>query len=77
MAASEAARQWAGTTAWILLVFSSMVLISYGIVRAGWSIWLPHSEKQEESWNGGLYIFAGWAVSIAAGVWSQVRQRRR
>jgi hypothetical protein len=70
---SEASRRWAGTIAWILLILFSVVLIGYGIVRAGWYIWLPRSEEQEESWNGSLYIFAGCAVSIAAGVWSHVR----
>lgn len=55
------------------MVFASMVLISYGILSAGWHIWLPSPAAQEESWNGSLYIFAGCAVSIAAAVWSEVR----
>lgn len=50
-----------------------MVLISYGILRAGWHIWLPSPAGQDESWNGSLYIFAGCAVSLVAAVWSQVR----
>ncbi|MFC0457885.1 hypothetical protein ACFFGR_15195 [Arthrobacter liuii] len=73
MAASEAACRWAGTITWILLVLASMVLISYGIVRAGWHRRLPSPAVQEESWNGSLYIFAGCALSLAAAVWSNFR----
>ncbi|UUL75641.1 hypothetical protein NG819_15845 [Pseudarthrobacter sp. Fe7] len=73
MAASEAARRWIGTFAWILLVLASMALIAYGIVVAGWQIWLPSPAGQEESWIGSRYIFAGCGMSLAAAVWSHLR----
>jgi hypothetical protein len=50
-----------------------MGLISYGIARADWYIWLPNPAEQEEPWIGRLYIFAGCALSLSAAVWSGVR----
>lgn len=70
---SQVSRRWAGTIAWVLLVLSSMVLIGYGILRAGWHIWLPNPAEQEETWIGSRYIFAGSALSLAAAVWSPFR----
>jgi hypothetical protein len=70
---SEANRRWTGTSAWVLLVLASMVMIGYGIARADWHIWLPNPAEQEETWIGSRYIFGGCALSLAAGVWSGVR----
>ncbi|WP_223252989.1 hypothetical protein [Arthrobacter sp. AFG7.2] len=69
-------RRKAGTIAWILLVLASMVLIGYGIWRAGWHIGLPAQGEQEEVWVGRAYIFAGCALSLAAAVWSGARDNR-
>lgn len=70
---SQVSRRWAGTIAWVLLVLSSMVLIGYGILRAGWHIWLPNPTEQEETWIGSRYIFGGSALSLAAAAWSHFR----
>ena len=70
---SDATRRWAGTTAWILLVFSSLVLVGYGIARAGWFLWLPTPAEMEQSWTGNLFVYAGCAVSVAASIWSHAR----
>jgi hypothetical protein len=75
-ATKEAGRQWAGTITWILLVLASMVLIGYGIARAGWHLGLPAPAEQEEVWIGRGCIFAGCALSLAAAVWSGVRDNR-
>jgi hypothetical protein len=61
------------TIAWILLVLASLVLIAYGIVRAGWHIWRPAPGDMEESWTGGRYVYAGCALSFTAAVWSGIR----
>ena len=73
MAVSTAGRRWAATIAWVLLVLTSMIMISYGVLRAGWHIWLPNPAEQEEAWTGSRYIFAGSGLSFAAAVWSHVR----
>ena len=70
---SETTRRWAGTSAWILLVLTSMIVIGYGIVHAGIWLWMPTPAEQEASWIGSLYIFFGWLLSIAASVWSHRR----
>lgn len=70
---SEATRRWSRTSAWVLLVLASMVLIGYGIVRAGWHLWLPNPALQEETWIGSRYILAGCALSFAAAAWSHLR----
>jgi hypothetical protein len=73
MAVSPAGRRWAWTLTWVLLVLTSMVVISYGIIRADWHIELPNPAGQEETWIGSRYIFAGSALSFAAAAWSHVR----
>lgn len=50
-----------------------MILIGYGIVHAGWHMWLPSPAVQEESWIGSRYIFASCALSLVAAIWSHVR----
>lgn len=50
-----------------------MVLIGYGIWRAGWHIWLPSPAEQEKVWTGSLFIYAGCALSLGAAVWSHFR----
>jgi len=70
---SEARRRWTGATLWILLVLASLVLVGYGIVRGGWSLWLPTPAQMEQSWTGSLYVYAGSAVSLAASAWSHAR----
>ena len=72
----EANRRRAGTIAWVLLVLASMALIGYGVVRAGWHIWLPVPADQGEVWIGNRFIFAGCALSLAAAVWSGARENR-
>lgn len=73
MKASPAGRRWTGTIAWVLLVLASMALITYGIVHAGFWLWMPTPAEQEASWIGSLYIFAGWLLSVGASVWSHLR----
>ena len=73
MPADAASRRWAGTVAWVLLALASMVLIGYGIVRAGWSIWLPAPPEMERARIGNTYVYAGCALSLAAAVWSHLR----
>lgn len=73
---SEAQRRRAGTTTWILLVLTSMVLIGYGIWHAGWHLWLPAPAEQEQVRVGNRYIFAGCALSLATAVWSGARDNR-
>jgi len=68
-----ARRRWTGTIVWTLLVLSSMALIGYGMARANSHMWLPTPAAQEESRIGGLYIFAGCALSLAAALWSHIR----
>ena len=73
MKASPAGRRWTGTIAWVLLVLASMALITYGIVHAGFWLWMPTPAEQEASRIGSLYIFAGWLLSVGASVWSHFR----
>jgi hypothetical protein len=58
---------------WILLVLASILLIGYGIWRAGWHIRLPSPAEQQEVWTGSLFIYAGCALSLGAAVWSGAR----
>ncbi|MBT2568207.1 hypothetical protein J7I84_17200 [Arthrobacter sp. ISL-85] len=50
-----------------------MVLIGYGIMRAGWHLWLPNPVEQRESSIGSRYVDAGCVLSLAAAVWSHFR----
>jgi hypothetical protein len=72
-ARTAANRRKAGTIAWNVLAIASLVLIGYGIARANWHIWLPSPADREEVWIGSRFIFAGCALSLAAGVWSHLR----
>jgi hypothetical protein len=58
---------------WILLVLASILLIGYGIWRAGWHIRLPSPAEQQEVWTGSLFIYAGCALSLGVAVWSGAR----
>ena len=70
---SEASRRWAGTLVWVLLVLASMVLIGLGLARTLFFIWAPEPRLVESARVGGLYIFAGSGLSIAAAIWSHLR----
>jgi hypothetical protein len=50
-----------------------MTLIGYGIGRVDWHIGLPAPAEREEVWVGQRFIFAGCALSLAAGIWSHFR----
>ncbi|MDQ0827266.1 hypothetical protein QFZ60_003439 [Arthrobacter sp. B2I5] len=70
---SETTRRWAGTSAWILLVLASMVLIGYGLARSTFFIWAPEPALLDAARVGGLFIDAGCMLSLAAAVWSHLR----
>ncbi|NUT70916.1 hypothetical protein HNO81_06970 [Pseudarthrobacter sp. C4D7] len=50
-----------------------MLLIGYGIVRAGWYLWLPNPAQQEQVWVGNRYVYGGCLLSVTAAAWSHLR----
>lgn len=65
-----------GVLIWVQLMLVSTVLIGYGIVRAGWNLWLPGPAEQELVWAANRYIYVGCALSVAAAVWSHLHGNR-
>lgn len=70
---SEASSRWLATTAWILLVATSMVLMAIGLWRSMFFVWAPEPAMVEDARIGSLYIAAGSVPSVAASMWSHVR----
>lgn len=68
-----ASRRWAAALTWVQLVLVSMILIAYGIIRAGWHLGLPAPAEQELVWAANRYIYVGCLLSVAAAVWSHLR----
>jgi hypothetical protein len=61
------------TTAWVLLVLASLVLIGIGLARTLFFVWAPEPAMVEKVRIGTLFIDAGSALSLGAAVWSHVR----
>jgi hypothetical protein len=67
---------WVGTVIWALLVVTSIVLMTMGLMRALFFGYTPDPVFVEDARVGGLLILAGSVASVAAAVWSARRGDR-
>lgn len=67
---------WVATVLWALLVVTSLVLMTMGLMRALFFGYTPDPVFVEDAMVGGLLILAGSAASVAAAVWSARRGDR-
>lgn len=67
---------WVATVLWALLVVSSIVLMTTGLMRALFFGYTPDPVFVEDARVGGLLILAGSVASLAAAVWSARRGDR-
>lgn len=67
---------WVATVFWALLVVTSIVLMTMGLMRALFFGYTPDPVFVEDARVGGLLILAGSVASVAAAVWSARRGDR-
>ena len=67
---------WVATSLWALLVVTSLVLMTMGLMRALFFGYTPDPVFVEDALVGGLLILAGSVASLAAAVWSARRGDR-
>lgn len=67
---------WVATVSWALLVVTSIVLMTMGLMRALFFGYTPDPVFVEDARVGGLLILAGSLASVAAAVWSAKRGDR-
>jgi len=67
---------WVATVIWALLVVTSIVLMTMGLMRALFFGYTPDPVFVEDARVGGLLILAGSVASVAAAVWSARRGDR-
>lgn len=69
-------QSWVATVLWALLVVTSIVLMSMGLLRALFFGYTPDPVFVEDARVGGLLIFAGAVASLGAAAWSARRGDR-
>lgn len=67
---------WVATVLWALLVVTSIVLMTMGLMRALFFGYTPDPVFVEDARVGGLLILAGAVASLGAAVWSARRGDR-